>query len=259
MSVIVGGGRIGKALYEMGGKVDTIVGRNDAIPEAGEGPIYVCTRNDQLDNVIERTPPSRRKDLVFLQNGILRGFLEERGLGSNTQGMIYFAVSKIGEKPIDGITEANPKGLTACTGQWASAMKERLAKWNLSCHILGSEEYYALAFEKHVWICAFNIVGVKYSTSVGEVESKYGEEVRALISELLSATSEFYGIRFNEGALERLCAYARSVAHYPTAIKEWSWRNGFYWDLSKRCLSEGKPDPTPLHSDLVLSTGIAPE
>src|SRR5687767_1017449 len=43
-------------------------------------PTQVCTRNDDLANVIERTPPARRQDLVFLQNGILGPFLEQHGL-----------------------------------------------------------------------------------------------------------------------------------------------------------------------------------
>jgi predicted transporter len=43
--------------------------------------------------------------------------------------------------------------------------------------------------EKHIWICAFMAVGVKYGTTVGEVESKHNKEVRALIDELASAAT----------------------------------------------------------------------
>jgi hypothetical protein len=35
----------------------------------------------------------------------------------NTQGLIYFAVAKKGEKPIDGVTDLNPEGLTSITGK----------------------------------------------------------------------------------------------------------------------------------------------
>lgn len=45
----------------------------------------VCTRNDDLENVISRTPASRRQDLVFLQNGVLGPLLEKHGLAENTQ------------------------------------------------------------------------------------------------------------------------------------------------------------------------------
>lgn len=45
----------------------------------------MCTRNDDLEDVIGRTPESRRRDLVFLQNGALGPFLEKHGLQDNTQ------------------------------------------------------------------------------------------------------------------------------------------------------------------------------
>ena len=45
----------------------------------------VCTRNDDLEDVISRTPPARREDLVFLQNGVLGPLLEKHGLAKNTQ------------------------------------------------------------------------------------------------------------------------------------------------------------------------------
>lgn len=45
----------------------------------------VCTRNDDLEDVISRTPVSRREDLVFLQNSVLGPLLEKHGLAKNTQ------------------------------------------------------------------------------------------------------------------------------------------------------------------------------
>lgn len=47
--------------------------------------MQVCTRNDDLEDVISRTPPVRREDLVFLQNGVLGPLLEKHGLVKNTQ------------------------------------------------------------------------------------------------------------------------------------------------------------------------------
>ena len=66
-------------------------------------------------------------DLVFLQNGMILPWLQQRGLESNTQvlqrhsrlptqfctqALIYFAVPSLGSRPIDGITEVDPDGLT---------------------------------------------------------------------------------------------------------------------------------------------------
>ena len=39
--------------------------------------------------MIEKTPASRRCDLVFLQNGFLEDYLESKGLADNTQVRYY--------------------------------------------------------------------------------------------------------------------------------------------------------------------------
>ena len=54
----------------------------------------------------------------------------------NVQALVYFAVSKKGETPIDGKTDANPEGLTAVTGKHAHAFAARLAAGGLSCKVL---------------------------------------------------------------------------------------------------------------------------
>lgn len=79
-AVIVGGGRVGRALQEMGNGEDLLVKRGEAVPVDFEGPILVCTRNDDLDAVLEATPQSRWKGRNFhwpeelLVNRIVRCF-----------------------------------------------------------------------------------------------------------------------------------------------------------------------------------------
>lgn len=58
-AVIVGGGRVGRALQEMGSGQDLVVKRGEAVPLDFEGPILVCTRNDDLEAVLDSTPKSR--------------------------------------------------------------------------------------------------------------------------------------------------------------------------------------------------------
>ena len=48
-------------------------------------PILVATRNDALAGVVDATPAERRRDLVFMQNGMLLPWQEARGLGDATQ------------------------------------------------------------------------------------------------------------------------------------------------------------------------------
>lgn len=58
-AIIVGGGRVGRALQELGSGDDLMVKRGESVPLDFPGPILVCTRNDDLDAVLQSTPQSR--------------------------------------------------------------------------------------------------------------------------------------------------------------------------------------------------------
>ncbi|KAI3463492.1 hypothetical protein Pfo_020155 [Paulownia fortunei] len=248
-AIIVGGGRVGKALQDMGSGDDVLVKRGESVPLDFAGPILVCTRNDDLDAVLDSTPKSRWSDLVFFQNGMLEPWFQSKGLGDADQVLAYFAVSKLGEPPVDGITDTNPEGLTAAYGKWASAVAGRLHAGGLSCKVLEKDAFQKQMLEKLIWICAFMLVGARHpGATVGVVEKEYRSEVSALIAELAAAAAADKGIVF-EGAIEdRLCAYSRAVAHFPTAVKEFKWRNGWFYLLSEKAIAQGKQDPCPLHT-----------
>jgi ketopantoate reductase len=257
-AIIVGGsGRVGNALRNMGPEGDVIVKRGDPFPsEPSSGPIFVCTRNDALRGVIEWTPESRREDLVFLQNGYLRGFLDSVGLGNCTQALVYFAVAKFGEAPTDGVTDVNPEGLTAANGKHAAAFAARLKNADLACHVLNDGDFKANMFEKLIWISAFMLVGAAHpGATVGDVESVHRDEVVELIEEMVKGTAETENVNFQSGSVDRLLAYARAVSHFPTAVKEFQWRNGFFYEVSRKAAEAGAPDPFPTHTKLLKSVG----
>lgn len=244
---------MGEALANLGDN-DVIVRRGERVPK-GEGPIVVCTRNDDLRAVLLATPEERHKDLVFIQNGMLEPWLVERGLADNTQVLVYFAVAKKGDAPMDGKTDVNPEGLTAAYGEHAQAFADRLAKADLSCKVLNKTDFQKSMLEKLIWISAFMLVGAKHGVNVGEVESRHTQEVEKLILELAAAGSQALGITLDDGTVPRLLAYARSVAHYPTAVKEFPWRNGWFYSLSQQAERAGRPDPCPFHTELLRATG----
>ncbi|PNW77422.1 hypothetical protein CHLRE_10g435850v5 [Chlamydomonas reinhardtii] len=252
---IVGGGRVGLALADMGPGGDVVVGRGQKIEGPAGSPIVVCTRNDDLQAVVDLTAPERRKDLVFIQNGMLQPWLDARGLGGNTQVLVYFAVAKKGDKPTDGKTDVNPEGLTAAFGPHAQAVADRLHAGGLSCKVLGAADFQRAMLEKLVWISAFMAVGAKHKANVGQVESAHTAEVSDIIQELCAAGAAELGVGLAGGEVARLLAYARSVAHFPTAVKEFPWRNGWFYGLSQKALAAGQPDPCPKHTALLREVG----
>ncbi|XVE91178.1 hypothetical protein DITRI_Ditri20bG0133500 [Diplodiscus trichospermus] len=248
-AVIVGGRRVGKALQDMGKGDDLLVKRGETVPLDFEGPILVCTRNDDLEAVLEATPKSQWNDLVFFQNGMLEPWLQSKGLNDADQVLAYFAVSKLGEPPVDGKTETNPEGLTAAYGKWASSIATRLHAGGLSCKVLDKEAFQKQMLKKLIWICAFMLVGARHpGATVGIVEKEYRSEVSSLIAELAAAAAAEKGIIFEEAMEDRLCAYSRAVTHFPTAVKEFKWRNGWFYSISEKAIAKGKPDPCPLHT-----------
>lgn len=255
--IIIGNGRIGDFLYNSNKCNDILISsRTQEIPQDGEGPIYICTRNNDLEKIIQNTPKRRLDDLVFLQNGILTEYLQSKNLSDNTQGLIYFAITKVGEPPIDGITELSaPQGLTAVFGKWSNDFACRLHNAGLTCRVLDKNSWNTSMLEKHIWLCAFMAVGSKYKCSVGDVISKHETEIRNLISELSKAASKAATVSFPPGIEERLIAYARAVSHFPTALKELEWRNQWFLSATWDALDiPGGVDPCPMHTDIIKST-----
>ncbi|KAM0957131.1 hypothetical protein EV1_025137 [Malus domestica] len=180
---------------------------------------------------------------------MLEPWFGSKGLGDADQVLAYFAVSKLGEPPVDGKTDTNPEGLTASYGKWASTVADRLHAGGLTCKVLNKENFQKQMLEKLIWISAFMLVGARHpGTTVGGVEKEYRSEVSSLIAELASAAAAEKGLVFEEAMEHRLCAYSRTVAHFPTAVKEFKWRNGWFYSLSEKAIAEGKPDPCPLHT-----------
>ena len=241
-ATIIGNGRIGSTLKEADNCV--VLGREDEIDANGEGPILIATRNDSLDGIIEKCPSNRLKDLVFMQNGYLDAYLESKGLLENTQVLLYLSVTAMGAAAVDGVTKVNPEGLTAATGIHAQAFSERLKALDLKCNVVDMDSYRPAMFEKLIWISVYMLVGAaKDCKSVGEAASEHGELVEKVVDELTSAISEKEGITFPEGVMARLASYTEVVADFPAAVKEFEWRNKYFYDLGD--------DAVPTHNALL--------
>lgn len=257
-SVIIGaGGRIGN-LIALAGKDrdwdgfegdDVYLKRGEAIPD-GKGPIYICTRASELDGIISACPEHRREDLVFMQNGYLENLLRKFGLDKNTQGNLFVGVPRVGAKPIDGVIPSFQEGLTNVTGKWAMAFQSRLHRNNLRCRLSFDRDFRRAQLEKLIWICAFNLVGAVHGNiTMGEVATKHTSEVNQMVNEMSQMCRFTLTVGMGNNIEDRLTEYALQVKDFPTALKEFEWRNGFFQKWSTLATSKGLRDQTPLHSN----------
>ena len=238
---IVGSGRIGTALHQMlevQGHEAIVVRRGEPVPSEG-GPIYVCTRNDDLEAVVGATLPQRRQDLVFVQNGMLQSWLQQHGLAENTQALIYFAVQKLGDTPVDG-------GGSVVCGLWAEAFSQLLQSAGIECTVVERPTYQRQMVEKLLWNCIFGLLSQRLNTAVGEIANRNAADVEILVQELAPLAERELGIDLQPGVSQRLCDYSRSVADYRGAVKELPWRNGWFLNLAK----------TPKHVQWLEEVGI---
>ena len=83
----------------------------------------------------------------------------------------------------------------------------------------------------------------KECKSVGEAGTEHKELVEKVINELLAATAAKEGIEFPDGAVERLGAYTDVVADFPCAVKEFEWRNEYFYKLGD--------EACPTHNELL--------
>ena len=71
----------------------------------------------------------------------------------------------------------------------------------------------------------------KECKSLGEAGQKHGELVEQVVNELVAAVSAKEGIQFDSGTMARLAAYTDVVADFPCGVKEFEWRNQYFYDL----------------------------
>lgn len=71
----------------------------------------------------------------------------------------------------------------------------------------------------------------KECATVGIAGKDYRDTVVAVMNELLAAVSAKEGITFPDGAIARLEAYTDTVADFPCGLKEFEFRNQYFYKL----------------------------
>ena len=89
----------------------------------------------------------------------------------------------------------------------------------------------------HSWIATYMLVGTAMDCeSVGRAGTDHRDLVRDVMYELMSAVTSREGLTFPTGTIERLEAYTDVVYGFPCGVKEYEWRNRYFYDMGdERC------------------------
>ena len=217
----------------------------DELASDAPGPVVVAVRNDDLDAVIERLPAHRRVELVFVQNGMIRPWLLTRGLSGSTRGLLFFAVPTRG-------AELQPGTPSPFTGPFAPRMVEWFRVLGLESREVDPLLFASVELEKLIWNSAFGLLCQAYDLGVGAVCDEHAEVLRHLTDELRRVGRASMGVDLDQVPLvNRLVAYSRTIPSYRGAVKEWTWRNGWFVSEAARLGVD-----TPIHLGLLETAGI---
>jgi len=198
--------------------------------EGPAAPIVVCTRNDDLDTVVDYVHESRWPDLVFVQNGAVRPWLMSRGLESGPsapwpghepdRGVLWVAVPKRGDTPVPG-------GASVFSGKWGPTLAEMLDFHGVDARAVDRVELAREEAVKLAWICATGVLGSATGLGVGGIDAHHADDLESLVRELFTVLCISPGLDIDADALvARVQAYSAQIPHFPARLKEWKWRNG---------------------------------
>jgi ketopantoate reductase len=254
LAVIGAGGRIGHLVCGMrapGLVIHPVTRAHDPVGLDRPGPampLLVCTRNDDLPAVLDRVHSSRRPDLVFVQNGMLRPWLEDHGLGENPRGVLWVAVPKKGDPPVPG-------GESPFVGRHAALLADLLQRNGVDAAAVNASTFAREEAVKLAWICVYGPLGSATGAKVGVLADQHRADARALSDELHPLLQHQPGLDLDPAALfDRLQDYSARIPHFSAAVKEWRWRNGWQLALAQ---SRGVQQPALLR--WLHRAGIDPE
>lgn len=237
---IVGGGRIGSFFASLI-PGSTILDRSADLSKIDERPVLVATRCDSLDEIfagLSAASSSRKRHVITVQNGIYFDLMQKYHRVSYTCLLIYFAISKIGAAPVDG-------GGSLAWGPAARDLTRLLQNAALRVSVVDEVNFKTAAYEKLIWNAVFGLLCEIHQKPVGKIVSQHADEVSLLCEELSSVVRSCDGVVLAKGLAGRLSDYSLSISEYQGALKEYPWRNGWFFERKE----------TPFHQELLVRVG----
>jgi hypothetical protein len=224
----IGAGRIGTALQARAealgmpfGLIDRTSGW-EALDEPPGEPILVLVRTQDLPGLAARVPAPRVRDLVLVQNGMLREWLPQLGLQTCTRAELYFAVSQRAGPIVPG-------DVTVATGLHADVVAHWLGRLGLPARSIDWLRFTWYELEKTIWLTAFGALCDRHRLPVGRIATEHGDELRAVVAELIQVGRAANDVEAPlEWVLERLIRYSAAIADWKASVKEWDHRNGWF-------------------------------
>lgn len=247
MLYIIGAGRVGTALQMACPDKVRLFTREDSLSSlddlGDDDLVMIASRNDSLTPIHSSLSESAKGKAVFIQNGMLSPFLKKLKPSYAARAILYFAVSKKGE-------EAKPGGDTLICGPNAETLQDYFQQMNIPSKVVSESEMAKVEMEKLLWNSLLGLLGEYYQESVGETIEKHWEDIDELLGELLPVIEKDTGISFSLSSISKsLKDYSQEVAHFEARIKEWEWRNQWFFSALERQGSEA-PKWQKLHKDL---------
>ena len=230
MVYIVGKGRVGTGLSLLDEKIK-LLGREAELTElkglSEDDLVFLCTRNDSLDHLFQQIPSETHKNIVLVQNGMLSPFVSSLKHSIAGRAILYFAVSKKGEKPLPG-------GDTLVNGSQSKLISDFFSGLDIPNKLVSDEELEKVEMEKLLWNSVMGLFGDVYDEDVASTLNRW-PEVENVLDELLPMIEEDTGLSFDKkGLYHSLKNYSQEVSHFSARIKEWDWRNEWFFLAAKR-------------------------
>ncbi len=234
---IIGKGRIGTSLKLLDNSIQ-LIDRNSYKLIQNDQITMIATRNDDLLNVLNNINIVA-SNLLFIQNGMLSPFLKEKKLDNSNRGLLYFAVSNLGDKPDIGDT-------SIFTGPHAPEIVDYLNSIGVSSKEVDNQTFKIVEMEKLIWICTFCLLSQVHDKSVGKLVNENKDEIQTLFKEFTDIALK-KEIQISDEQLNGLIDYSLSIPDYKGSVKEFKWRNGWFFNEDKNL---------KFHTSLLKKIGI---